>query len=244
MPHSTYLPERMGTADDLADRRRSRPAASSRSRWSTPPAISASTTPARSRSCIASPATWGGRNGATRRRRTTPRSRRRTARCSTCCYDPKMNIRPWDKTLFIRVVRGFLREGDTITVRFGDRAPGLARHADADLRRADLRVPRAGRRLRDLQLRRAADAADDLDRRRPAGAVEGGAADPAPHAARLSGSVSRARTNGAIRATRSRARSRCAPICRSAACRRPFRCSAASTPSRSRACRSASRATC
>jgi hypothetical protein len=35
-------------------------------------------------------------------------------------YDPKLNIRPWDKTLMIRVMRGFLREGDTITVRFGD----------------------------------------------------------------------------------------------------------------------------
>ena len=39
-------------------------------------------------------------------------------------YDPKMNIRPWDKTLMIRVVRGFLNEGDTITVRFGDRRKG------------------------------------------------------------------------------------------------------------------------
>jgi hypothetical protein len=35
-------------------------------------------------------------------------------------YDGKQNIRPWDKTLFIRVVRGFLREGDRIIVRFGD----------------------------------------------------------------------------------------------------------------------------
>jgi Protein of unknown function (DUF3604) len=35
-------------------------------------------------------------------------------------YDPKLNIRPWDKTLMIRVMRGFLREGETITVRFGD----------------------------------------------------------------------------------------------------------------------------
>src|SRR6185369_16036262 len=25
-------------------------------------------------------------------------------------YDPKLNLRPWDKTLLIRVVRGFLRE--------------------------------------------------------------------------------------------------------------------------------------
>jgi hypothetical protein len=39
-------------------------------------------------------------------------------------YDPKMNIRPWDKTLMIRVARGFLNEGDTITVRFGDRRQG------------------------------------------------------------------------------------------------------------------------
>jgi hypothetical protein len=34
-------------------------------------------------------------------------------------YDPKGNVRPWDRTLYIKVVRGFLREGDTITLRFG-----------------------------------------------------------------------------------------------------------------------------
>ena len=39
-------------------------------------------------------------------------------------YDPKQNIRPWDKTLYIKVVRGFLREGDQIIVRFGDRRQG------------------------------------------------------------------------------------------------------------------------
>ena len=39
-------------------------------------------------------------------------------------YDAKRNIRPWDKTLFIRVIRGFLREGDSITVRFGDQRQG------------------------------------------------------------------------------------------------------------------------
>jgi len=40
----------------------------------------------------------------------------------------RVNIRPWANTLFIRVGRGFLRQGDTITVRFGDRrrgSPGL-----------------------------------------------------------------------------------------------------------------------
>ena len=39
-------------------------------------------------------------------------------------YDPKMNVRPWDKTLYVKVVRGFLREGDRIVVRFGDRRQG------------------------------------------------------------------------------------------------------------------------
>ncbi len=39
-------------------------------------------------------------------------------------YDMKRNIRPWDKTLYIKVVRGFLREGDQIVVNFGDRSGG------------------------------------------------------------------------------------------------------------------------
>ena len=39
-------------------------------------------------------------------------------------YDQKRNIRPWDKTLYVKVVRGFLREGDRIVVRFGDRRGG------------------------------------------------------------------------------------------------------------------------
>ena len=39
-------------------------------------------------------------------------------------YDMKRNIRPWDKTLYIKVVRGFLREGEQITIRFGDRRQG------------------------------------------------------------------------------------------------------------------------
>src|SRR5215216_1203197 len=40
----------------------------------------------------------------------------------------RLNIRPWANTLLIRVGRGFLRAGDTITVRLGDRrqgSPGL-----------------------------------------------------------------------------------------------------------------------
>ncbi|MBL8362917.1 MAG: DUF3604 domain-containing protein [Rubrivivax sp.] len=39
-------------------------------------------------------------------------------------YDQKGNVRPWDKTIAIRVQRGFLREGETITVRIGDRRQG------------------------------------------------------------------------------------------------------------------------
>lgn len=39
-------------------------------------------------------------------------------------YDMKRNIRPWDKTLYIKVVRGFLREGDQIIIRFGDPRQG------------------------------------------------------------------------------------------------------------------------
>ena len=39
-------------------------------------------------------------------------------------FDNKGNVRPWDRTLEIRVVRGYLTEGDTITVRFGDRREG------------------------------------------------------------------------------------------------------------------------
>jgi hypothetical protein len=43
-------------------------------------------------------------------------------------FDQKGNYRPWDKTLLIRVQRGFLREGDRITIRYGDPrrgSPGL-----------------------------------------------------------------------------------------------------------------------
>jgi hypothetical protein len=36
----------------------------------------------------------------------------------------KRNIRPWDKTVYIKVVRGFLREGDQIMIYFGDPVGG------------------------------------------------------------------------------------------------------------------------
>jgi hypothetical protein len=123
MPHSTYLPERMGTAvisptgafeagslqsftlvytagyfgiDDTGSIKIVHRFASDmgRPQWSNPRAANYTTVEAS--------------NGAV----------------LDVFYDPKLNIRPWDKTLLIRVTRGFLREGDTITVRFGDRRQG------------------------------------------------------------------------------------------------------------------------
>jgi Protein of unknown function (DUF3604) len=123
MPHSTYLPERMGTAvvsptgafeagsfqyftlvytagyfgiDDTGSIKIVHRFASDmgRPQWSNPHAPNYTTVEAS--------------NGA----------------LLDVLYDPKLNIRPWDKTLLIRVIRGFLREGDTITVRFGDRRQG------------------------------------------------------------------------------------------------------------------------
>lgn len=34
-------------------------------------------------------------------------------------WDPKANVRPWDRTLWIKIVKGYLTERDTITIRFG-----------------------------------------------------------------------------------------------------------------------------
>ena len=38
----------------------------------------------------------------------------------------RVNIRPWANTLVIRIGRGFLRAGDTLTVRLGDTRAGTA----------------------------------------------------------------------------------------------------------------------
>ena len=34
-------------------------------------------------------------------------------------WDPKANVRPWDRTLWIKVLQGYLTAGDTIAIRFG-----------------------------------------------------------------------------------------------------------------------------
>jgi hypothetical protein len=42
-------------------------------------------------------------------------------------FDYKQNTRPWDRTIYIKVAAGFMRESDTITVSFGtdERGPGI-----------------------------------------------------------------------------------------------------------------------
>jgi hypothetical protein len=39
-------------------------------------------------------------------------------------FDMKGHVRPWDRTINIRVLQGFLREGDRLTIRLGDRRNG------------------------------------------------------------------------------------------------------------------------
>ena len=39
-------------------------------------------------------------------------------------YDPKDNLRPWGKTIHLKVVQGFLRQGDRIDLTLGDRSGG------------------------------------------------------------------------------------------------------------------------
>jgi len=41
-----------------------------------------------------------------------------------CKWEFKRNIRPWSRSLYIGVMKHFLKPGDTITVRFGDRRSG------------------------------------------------------------------------------------------------------------------------
>ncbi|MCH7961051.1 MAG: hypothetical protein IIC49_01820 [Planctomycetes bacterium] len=39
-------------------------------------------------------------------------------------YDVKDNIRPWGRTIHVKVLQGFLRRGETITLTLGDRSGG------------------------------------------------------------------------------------------------------------------------
>jgi hypothetical protein len=67
----------------------------------------------------------------------------------------RLNIRPWANTLLIRVGRGYLRAGDTLTVRFGDRRQGSAGfRLQTNCEERDL-----GRCVRHLRIHRAAGTA-------------------------------------------------------------------------------------
>lgn len=39
-------------------------------------------------------------------------------------YDVKDNVRPWDKTIVVKVLQGYLKKGDTVTLTLGDPAQG------------------------------------------------------------------------------------------------------------------------
>lgn len=41
-----------------------------------------------------------------------------------CRYDVKQNVRPWDQVVYIKVVKNYLSEGESITITFGDRSGG------------------------------------------------------------------------------------------------------------------------
>ena len=181
MPHSTYLPERMGSA--VIEPAGAVEAGSYQSFTLT---YRAGFFGIDDTGSIKSGAPLCQRHGpaSVRQSRDAAQLRHRRgqqqAPCWTCEYDMKRNIRPWDKTLYIKVVRGFLREGDRIVVRFGDRRGGRPGMRVQTFLRGDLRVPRPGRRDRHLQLRRTAAnsrKSPSSQARRP---LEGRAADGAP----------------------------------------------------------------
>ena len=243
MPHSSYLPERMGTAEISPTGKFEAGSFQSFTLVYTAGYFGIDDTGS-IKIVHRFASDMGGRNGAIRRRRTTPRSRPRTARCSKCSTIPSSTsgrgTRPCSSGSCAAFCAKATRSPCVSATRARARPACACRPSSSrPSSSASWSMPFATCNYVELP-----DAADDLDRCRPAGDLEGGPA----HAARLrrgvSASASRARTNGATPATRSRAGSRCVPITRSADCRRAFRCSAASTPNRSRACRLPSRETC
>ena len=210
MPHSDYARHLMGSA--TIDPTGAFEAGSFASfTLPTPPATSASTTPARSRSCTASPATWASRSSPIRRAGTTRPSKPAMARCctsnTTASAISARGTRPCSSAWCAAIRR---RRTDHRALR--RHPPGLARHARADLPRTDFRVQGAGGRFRHVQLCRDRGVADDLRGGRPPSDTR--PCCPACHwpASRCAW-ASRARTNGATCPTRRRAASTCAATC-------------------------------
>jgi hypothetical protein len=53
----------------------------------------------------------------------------------SCRCDYKQNVRPWDRTVHVKVVKGCMAEGDRITIRLGDKrsgSPGMRMQTFAD----------------------------------------------------------------------------------------------------------------
>ena len=55
---------------------------------------------------------------------TTRRSSPATTRFWNTVTTPRATSGPWDRTLYVKVVRGFMKKGDTITITFGDTSQG------------------------------------------------------------------------------------------------------------------------
>ena len=92
-------------------------------------------------------------------------------------FDPKGNVRPWDRTLFIKVVRGFLSEGDEIMIRFGVTefgSPGMRLQTFCE-QTFEFRV--LADPIATYQFSAAAGAADHQHRCRRAGTLHRGVAD-------------------------------------------------------------------
>ena len=85
----------------------------------------------------------------------------------------RLNVRPFANTLLIRVGRGYLRAGDTLTVRFGDRrqgSPGFRLQTNVE---ANVELKTSIDAFRDVRVLRTAGAAGLRSRAGTGGELEG-----------------------------------------------------------------------
>ena len=130
----------------------------------------------------------------------------------------RLNIRPYANTLLIRVGRGYLRAGDTLTIRLGDRRQGFARFAAADQCREQGRAAYLGRCFRRLRILRTAANSRLSTCRRTGGRAGRRSCRRSRSSASRFGSPSSPRIFGAIRPRTRRPRCVLDRHCRCAAC--------------------------
>ena len=126
------------------------------------------------------------------------RLRPATAQSSTC-GSTASNIRPYANTVLIRVGRGYLRAGDTLTIRLGDRrqgSPGLRLQTNVE---KNVRSANLDRRFCHLRILSVAGAADNRSGAGTRGQMESDLCPRLRLSASHSGSPSSPRTCGAIR---------------------------------------------